>query len=246
MTISSDDNETAAGRLKLLTYNIHGCMGRWGGEHAERVLEVIRSSEADVIALQEVQDDDEEDRSFLTALMGLNYASVIYGPTFRKSKGRFGNILMTRWPVTEMEKIDISASQGEPRGAIRAKININSATLEILATHLGLGIRERRLQLGLLEKALPGWNNDTKGVIRIAMGDFNEWIPKGKNRRILTRFFGKTPKVTTFPSFIPIMALDRIYVRPASALINLKALRTGPAKDASDHLPLMAEISLKT
>jgi len=231
-------------RLKILSYNIHGCVGRGGKEDAEPVLEVIRKAGADVVALQEVHDEDDVDRSFLNALGGLGYASVLHGPTMRKGEGRYGNVLMTRQPVIEEERIDLSYRSREPRGAIRARIGIAGMGVEILTTHLGLGIRERRKQLEILAEALPDWRTESEDVVRIGLGDFNEWMPGGKTRRLLHRLFGHSPRVATFPVLFPFIALDRIYVRPSLALADIRAFRETPADRASDHLPLLAEVRL--
>jgi len=230
--------------LKILSYNIHGCVGRGGKEDAEPILQVIRNAKADVVALQEVQDEDDVDRSFLNSLGGLGYASVLHGPTMRKAGGHYGNVLMTRHPVIEEEKIDLSYKQREPRGAIRARIEVGGMRVEILATHLGLGIRERRTQLEILAKVLPDWGGEAEDVVRIGLGDFNEWIPGGRTLRLLHGLFGYSPKVATFPAGFPIIPLDRIFVRPRAALVEVRAYRDLPADRASDHLPLLAEVSL--
>lgn len=230
--------------LKVMSYNIHGCIGRGGRESAREVLEVIRNSGADVVALQEVQDEDDAERSFLKALEGLGYETVLHGPTFRKEKGDYGNILMTRHPVMEEQRIDISYKNREPRGAIRARIEVEGVSVEILATHLGLGFRERRTQLGLLAEALPEWRKDSKDAVRIGLGDFNEWMPGGRARRLLHHLLGHSPKVATFPAVFPLIALDRIFIRPKGALSSIWAVSDAPAGTASDHLPLMAEVEV--
>lgn len=231
-------------RLRILSYNIHGCIGRGRKEDAEAVLEVIRRADADIVALQEVQDDDDAARSFLNALDRLGYAAVIHGPTMRKPGGHYGNVLMTRHPVVSEQRLDISYPGKEPRGAIRARVSIGGMGVEILATHLGLGIRERRAQLRMLADALPDWETEAADVVRIGMGDFNEWMPGARSRRLLGRLFGHSPKVATFPAAFPLIALDRIHVRPRAALAFIGAFRGAGASSASDHLPLLAEVRL--
>lgn len=230
--------------LKILSYNIHGCIGRGGKADPDAVLDVIRNADADVVALQEVHDEDDVDRSFLNALGRLGYDAVLHGPTMRKEGGHYGNVLMTRHPVLEEERIDLSYGKREPRGAIRARIMLAGTGVEILATHLGLGLRERRAQMGILAGKLTDWGKESEDVVRIGMGDFNEWIPGGRTRRLLHRLFGHSPRVATFPAVFPLLALDRIFVRPRTALAEVRAYREAPADRASDHLPLLAEVSL--
>jgi endonuclease/exonuclease/phosphatase family metal-dependent hydrolase len=72
--------------------------------------------------------------------------------------------------------------------------------------------------------------------------DFNEWLPTGRSLRWLHTRLGKTALIRTFPSAFPIFALDRIWVSPSSALIDVGAIRTPITRVASDHLPLKATL----
>ena len=74
--------------------------------------------------------------------------------------------------------------------------------------------------------------------------DFNEWIPFAGIHRRLVRALGRPPAPRTFPSARPILALDRIYASPKTALIRKKAIRNRQTLIASDHLPVVAELDL--
>ena len=78
----------------------------------------------------------------------------------------------------------------------------------------------------------------------ILMGDFNEWHRWGGTLRRLQKLFGPLPAPATFPSRYPLLALDRILVRPAGLLTAVKAFRGASAPIASDHLPLTAQVVL--
>lgn len=224
--------------MRLLTYNIHGCIGRDGVEDADRVLEVIREANADVVALQEVYDDDVEDRSFLRGLEKLGFASVVYGETMRKAVGPYGNILMSREPVVECDRIDLSHGEVEPRGAIRAVVPWKEMHVEVLATHLGLSASERKVQMRYLLA------QNSTADIRVLMGDLNEWWPKSRNLKVLSKVFSSGAKGATFPVRFPFVALDRIFIQAPGAAIRYFRLDTPLAKRASDHRPMMAEICI--
>ena len=81
--------------MRILSYNIHGCVGRDGREDPDRVLEVIQRTDADIVGLQEVHQDD---RDFLRKLEHLPYRSVLYGKTMRKPSANYGNVLLLRDP----------------------------------------------------------------------------------------------------------------------------------------------------
>jgi endonuclease/exonuclease/phosphatase family metal-dependent hydrolase len=121
---------------------------------------------------------------------------------------------------------------------------LNRQTIILWATHLGLGIRERHLQVKELLKIIHAVDAD----VGILLGDFNEWLTWSRPLRALHRWF-TTPQATpqvpaTFPSRRPLLRLDRIWIRPAERLTTLRAHSTELSRVASDHLPLVADILL--
>ncbi len=77
----------------------------------------------------------------------------------------------------------------------------------------------------------------------VVLGDLNEWHPYGRSLRSMARHFGKSARLRTFPSRLPLFALDRIWVWPEQALVETKVHRLAPARTASDHLPIKAKIT---
>jgi endonuclease/exonuclease/phosphatase family metal-dependent hydrolase len=84
------------------------------------------------------------------------------------------------------------------------------------------------------------------GAPTIVAGDFNDWgerLDPLMTRAGLQRARCATPLPRTFPSRLPLFALDRFYIRGLRCL-RLQAAR-GPAwVRMSDHLPLIAELEL--
>jgi endonuclease/exonuclease/phosphatase family metal-dependent hydrolase len=227
--------------MRLLSYNIHGCVGRGGKVDPGAIINVIREARADVVALQEVHDDNVVDRSFLRALeRDLDYPSIIYDPTMELPRTRCGNVLMSRSVPEREERLDLSWKSREPRGAIRVLLRHHAREFEITATHLGLAPAERREQLRrLIEPGIPEAGPD---ATRILMGDLNEWFPIGRAGRFLRRRFGHVKTVKTFPARWPLFALDRIHVRPSGVRATKRVLDSPAARTASDHLPLVADL----
>jgi hypothetical protein len=64
---------------------------------------------------------------------------------------------------------------------------------------------------------------------RILLGDFNEWAPYGKTLRQLHARLGRSRGVRSFPSILPLFALDRIWAWPKDALVSVRAHRSGLA-----------------
>lgn len=224
--------------LRLCTWNVHGCIGRDGKYDPSRVLDVLRRLDADAIALQELRWDAREALHLLDHLAQTLAYSAIPGPTMLRSDGHYGNALLHRLPLLDVQRIDLTIGRHEPRGAIDTLLRTGSTPIRIMATHLGLRPRERRRQMRRLLRVLDG---DTDRLT-VLMGDLNEWFLWGRPLRWLHGWFGYTPSPRTFPSRLPLFALDRIWVHPRSRLVRLAALR-GPAALASDHLPVVADIA---
>lgn len=226
-------------RLRVATYNLHGCVGTDGRREVERIASVIRDLDADVVGLQEV--DCRGARGCSDQLAELSEATglvSISGPTMESDDGFYGNALLSRWPVRRTYKVDISVDGREPRGLLEAVIEHEAVAFTFVVTHFGLHHRERRHQSECLVERL----RDKRPVV--VVGDFNEWRPRGLTLVRLHRALGRAPRVRSFPSRLPLLALDRIWARPHTALRDVHTARSPLAKSASDHLPVMAELDV--
>lgn len=246
-------------RLRIATYNIHSCVGRDGIENVERVAAVLREIDADIVALQEVTSHpeltDDKLSDMLAYLAAAAHMQPIEGFTLSAAGAHYGNALLTNLPVAAIRRIDISVPKREPRGVIEVTFTANDHAINdhvmkdhaiiLWATHLGLGIRERHLQIKKLLGVLHASDVDAQ----ILLGDFNEWLPWSRPLRALHRWFVASPTMVrspaTFPARKPLLRLDRIWVRPARRLVALRAHSTELSRIASDHLPLVAEIFLE-
>ena len=226
--------------LRIATYNIHRCVGRDGIEAPKRIAAVLKDIDAEVAALQEVAFDTDGPKNILADLARSMDAHAIEGPTLLEQKGRYGNAILSRVAPDSIERLDISVPGREPRGALVANLRLNDSSVRIVATHLGLRPRERRYQMRRLLPLL----DDPAAAVTILLGDFNEWFLWGRPLRWLNRRFGALPAPSTFPSRRPMLALDRIWVDPADRLISLYLHRHMPAYIASDHLPLVANVTI--
>ena len=128
----------------------------------------------------------------------------------------------------------------ERRGALDVELMVGGRILRVFVCHLGLGLWERHFQVQRLLRAL---DNDRSSLI-LMMGDFNLWSSLFPRLRRLHRRLGHVPLVTTYPSFFPLLPLDRIWMQPAGSLLSVAPHRTALTRSASDHLPLVATIRL--
>jgi endonuclease/exonuclease/phosphatase family metal-dependent hydrolase len=224
--------------LALASYNIHRCFGTDRKYLPERIVQVIRALDSDIVGLQEVDIhllvDGRPQLDYLAESLGME---AVAGPNFQDHQGHFGNAILTRLPVLKVRRFDLSVGRREPRGGIDALLDMEGMPVRVIVTHLGLRASERRYQVRHLMRVLENGETD---IPTIVMGDFNEWKPTHGALRRLNRRFGQSLSPRTFPSRFPLLPLDRIWVWPQEGLKRAGVYATALTRVASDHLPLRA------
>jgi endonuclease/exonuclease/phosphatase family metal-dependent hydrolase len=225
--------------FRLASYNIHRFIGRDGEYAPARTVLQIQQLQATVVALQEVHADDRQGMELLNRMARNNGYRLILGPTMVEASGhQYGNALLHPDNATQIRHHDLSRPGREPRGAIEARLELGGEPWRIFATHLGLSPGERRWQVRRLLQEMEA-DGDMNTIL---MGDLNEWFLWGRPLRWLKRYFHLSHQPPTFPARWPLLALDRIWVYPCQRLQSVHVVKTVLSRDASDHLPLLAEI----
>jgi endonuclease/exonuclease/phosphatase family metal-dependent hydrolase len=231
--------------IRVVTYNIHGCVGLDRRYDPARIAAVLREIDADIACLQEVDGRRGGLRAEQAAYLGeATGRQVILGAAHHRG-GRFANAVLTRFPALTARTIDLAVSGYEPRVAIDADLLIGGRILRVMATHFGLHANERRLQANRLVAALgerAGTNRVPAHAV-LLVGDLNEW--RGRNGggiRALDRCLGPSAMPRTFPSWMPVLPLDRIYALGPAVLRDVEVWRSPLARVASDHLPLIGSL----
>jgi endonuclease/exonuclease/phosphatase family metal-dependent hydrolase len=220
--------------LRIASYNVHGCCGADGKKDAQRIVKVIEELGSDTVGLQEV----DYRLDYIAQKLGMQ---PIPGLTLLRHDGHFGNALVTRRKVLAVRRLGFTYSRREPRNALDVDLEVAGETVRVIVTHLGLWPAERRYQVKRILQMLK----ETPICERVlVLGDINEWLPLGRPLRWMNALFGRSPAERSFPSRWPLVALDRVWVRPRHALLALKAHRTPLAEIASDHLPVKALVAL--
>lgn len=225
--------------VRLMTWNIHGAVGRNSRFDLARVVTLIQRWSPDIIALQEVDSRrplPEGVNPFILLQDALGKHGI-GAKSISTTDGEYGQMLISCCPILESSVHDISWPEREPRRAIMAEVALPDGRLRLVATHLGLAIHERRNQArALLEIA------GSAAVPTVVLGDFNDWFWPGSVRKVLSREFPGRSQHRTFPSLCPLLRLDRIYCRPREAL--LRSFVDPSARHISDHLPVIGDVAL--
>ena len=220
--------------LRIASYNVHSCRGTDGKKDAARIAGVIEELGCDTIGLQEV----DYRLDYIAEKLGMQ---AVPGLTLARHDGPYGNALLTRRKVLDVRRLGFTYSGREPRNALDVDLEVNGETVRVIVTHLGLWPAERRYQVKKILELIRSTPSYERVVV---LGDINEWLPLGRPLRWMNALFGRCPAERSFPSRWPLVALDRVWVRPRHALLALKAHRTPLAELASDHLPVKALIAL--
>jgi endonuclease/exonuclease/phosphatase family metal-dependent hydrolase len=216
-----------------------------------RVAQVLRELEADVIALQEVVSleggrREQNQAQYLADAVSLDYR---IGETRKLRGAAYGNVVLSRFPIKEVELYDLTASRREERGCIRCDLEVTPGKIvHVFNIHLGTGYMERRKQAHLLMSRDVLLSPKLK-YPRLLIGDFNEWT-RGLVSRMLQQRFESVDiqlhlnRKRTYPGVLPIMHLDHMYFDRTLSLEQFALHRSRMALMASDHLPLLAEFRI--
>ena len=228
-------------RLRLVSWNIHSCVGTDKRYDPARIADVLAKLDADIIGLQEVDwrspsHEGVDQLAFLARELGM---TAVAGPNLYDHRGEFGNALLTRLAVQEVEHLDLAQTGREPRGCIDARLRHDDQTIRALVTHLGLRRAERAAQLRAIADYL---GPSEPGLVQCLMGDINEWFPARMMRGpLVPTCFEAVCAPRTFPSRSPTLALDRVMISPRPNSIDGDRIGTPLARLASDHLPVVVD-----
>jgi endonuclease/exonuclease/phosphatase family metal-dependent hydrolase len=252
--ISKKPDRKFAGRrtLRIMTYNVHSCIGMDGKISPERIARVIALHAPDIVALQELDVGRPRTNGVDQARLIAQFLDmeVHFLPTLHLEKGRYGNAILTPFPMRLVRAGKLpglsSKPNLEPRGALWVAIEAGGTEIQVIATHLGLRPKERRIQAeALLDK---DWlsHPDCRGPV-ILCGDFNALPSSSTCLRLSERLHdaqvkmnGRRPQSTFFGRY-PLLRIDHVFVDPRIEVIDTAVPTTGLARVASDHLPLIVE-----
>jgi endonuclease/exonuclease/phosphatase family metal-dependent hydrolase len=227
--------------IRLASYNVHKCIGIDRRRSPERILQVILSLNADIVALQEVDHrigtrPEALPRALIAEATGYHVAGHATGA---RSLGWHGQAILVRRDFAIRHEARIDLPGLEPRGAILAEVDTPEGPLRVVGVHLGLIRRSRLQQLKTIRRAIT----QRPDLPTAIAGDWNEWSRKGGTEPLAEAFHIHAPG-PSFPAVRPVGRLDRIAVAQGAALAASGVCRHATARMASDHLPVWADLTL--
>lgn len=237
-------------KLKVLSWNIHKGIGGVDRRYVlERVAQTIAAVNPDIALLQEVSDGwpptkRELQAERLSKMIGLDH--LAFAPEHRFKEGGYGNAILSRFPIIDRQRVDLKIGWRKQRSALAAVVSLPSdgrrRKLVVASLHLGLSEGERRAQLRRLFEADNLLQSAEFGVLG---GDYNDVFGTLEHRFLRSVGFTRSGRrQNSFPAFFPVFCLDGIYARGMTP-IESEVWTEGPARVASDHLPLVASFELK-
>jgi endonuclease/exonuclease/phosphatase family metal-dependent hydrolase len=241
--------------IRVLTYNIHKAIGTNGRFTPELIAQVVRHHDPDLALLQEVTCDVERcGRLDLAAEIAraCDFPFHALAVNVLYKVGGYGNATLSRFPIRKRRNIDLTVGWRKKRGCLYTYHDLpgdRRRRLHVFNVHLGLSRAERALQVQrLLETPLVASIKAEHPTI--FGGDFNDWrdslyprVMEPAGCAYATRHrrrFG----LRTFPSYSPLGALDKVFVRGGFQILHAQTSRLRVTSTASDHLPVIVDLEL--
>ncbi|MDO5768737.1 MAG: endonuclease/exonuclease/phosphatase family protein [Psychrobacter sp.] len=246
--------------LTITSYNIHKGMSPLNRlVKMQQIGAALQSVGSDILCLQEVQGQnlkravkyneypDQSQHEWFGEYLDLQNS---YGKNCEYENGHHGNAVLSRHPLDPKHNINITVNKLEQRGVLHCEVQPEGweTPLVVLCAHLNLLENDREKQY----RAIAEYVNDAidQDQPLILAGDFNDWKKVSCERlagRInMTEAFMSCHNklLPTFPAKLPVLSLDRIYVR--NLQVNRAWVHKGkPWSTLSDHLPISAEVCLR-
>jgi endonuclease/exonuclease/phosphatase family metal-dependent hydrolase len=242
---------------RLMTYNVHRCVGADRKLDVSRIAGVIADYEPDIVCLQELdvgraRTGFVDQASTIADQLAMSYH---FHPAMRVEAELYGDAILTHLPERLIRSAALPTVRGipglEPRGALWVAIDIDGVTLNVFNTHLGLVPREQRLQAAALVGDQWLGHPDCQGPTLLT-GDFNATSLTRPYQTLVRkladcqRTLGLKPSVKTFPSSFPAIRIDHCFTSPEVVVTAVQAPFSPLARMASDHLPLIVDFEIRS
>jgi endonuclease/exonuclease/phosphatase family metal-dependent hydrolase len=241
--------QTTAAVFRVMSYNIHHAEGLDRKVDVQRIADLIKREEADLVALQEVDRGVERTakRNLPAEFAALTGMTCIFSNNYHFQGGEYGNAVLTRFPVTQWTNSHYKMLRpGEQRGILQLVLNVRGHDLVFMDTHIDFrgDDTERLMNTAEIKELLQEY----RGRPTILCGDFND-TPTSRTHEKLAELFTDTWTAIgkgdgfTIPAEKPRKRIDYIWISKDGSIVPLKMWV--PESEASDHRPVVAELRFK-
>ncbi|MFD0616116.1 endonuclease/exonuclease/phosphatase family protein [Paenibacillus sp. GCM10027629] len=232
-------------QIRVMSYNIHHAEGSDGKLALKRIGDIIKDSQADVIGLQEVDNNFgprsnfEDQAKLLSEYLGMEYA---YGANLDNGGHQYGTAVLSKYPIVSSQN-HLLFSTSEQRGLLETVVDVKGTQFRFFNTHLDhLKAEERTRQI----KEVLEWGGKNEGPA-IFVGDFNAIPDSAEMQPMMQAYndvFGSLGQNEDYtdPLPKPVKRIDYIFASENIGMKNADVLLTETTRVASDHLPIIADL----
>jgi len=242
---------------RILTYNVHRCLGTDRRVDVGRVADVIAAEAPDIVVLQEVdvgraRTGGVDQAHKLAARLGM---ASRFNAALKVEEEEYGDAILTALPERLLKAAPLPGYPRipalEPRGALWVAIALAAGVeVQVINTHLGLVPREQQLQAASL--AGEDWlGSPLRRDPLILLGDLNATSATVVYRTLAVKLTDarslavrRRGRLATFPSALPMLRIDHVFVSPGIQVREMRVPATPLARQASDHLPLVLDFEI--
>lgn len=245
--------EARAPSVRVMTYNVHRCVGMDGHLDLHRTSEVIAACEPDIVALQELdvvraRTGGIDQAEAIADLLGM---TCHFHAALTVEEEKYGDAILTTLPERLVKSGPLPGSGWrEPRGALWVAVTVGGVELQIINTHFGLSPFERLLQARCLLSDEWLGHEDCRDPV-LLVGDLNAGRLSRSYRLIASRLrdaqigHHERPR-RTYPSRMPMLRLDHVFCSKSLEVTEVLTVSSAAARVASDHLPLVVDLRLES
>ena len=236
--------------FRVMTYNIHHGEGLDKRVDLQRIADLIKQEQADIVALQEVDKGVERTkrRDLPAEFAALTGMTAVFSNNYHFQGGEYGNAIL--YPLSDGRAgptpFTKCSRTGEQRGILQLVLNLHGRELVFLNTHIDYrgDDAERLINIDQINGLLPQY----AGKPLMMCGDFND-IPGSRTYEKVAANFNDTWKAVgagdglTIPAEKPSKRIDYLWILKGSPIVPVKVWV--PISEASDHRPVVAEFRLQ-
>jgi endonuclease/exonuclease/phosphatase family metal-dependent hydrolase len=237
---------------RIVTYNVHRCVGTDRRLDVARVAAVLASLRPDIVALQELDVGRRRTNHVDQAHQIAKHLDMAchFHAALQVEEERYGDAILTAYPERLVKTGPLPGYDRiqslEPRGALWVEAMVEGRPVQVINTHLGLVPREQQIQAAHL--AGDAWlGHPDCAWPAILLGDFNATASSVVYRTLTARLRAARPLArhkqpsSTFPSPLPVLRIDHLFVSPGIEVTGVFAPFDPLTRAASDHLPLVMD-----